>query len=290
MTSAVTGAAAGEFQVMGVVNVTPDSFSDGGLYLDPAVAIDHSLELERAGASMLDVGGESTRPGANPVTEREELRRVLPVIEGLRDEGVRAQISIDTSKSVVAGAALAAGATFVNDVTALRGDPAMAGVIAAAGADCCLMHMLGEPRTMQDDPRYEDVVSEVKAFLEQRMELAVSRGIPEWRIVLDPGIGFGKTAEHNLELLRRLDELVALGRPVAIGASRKSFLGELTAKAVQDRGAATIATNVLAYVRGARVFRVHDVEPIHDALAVTAATVQRPWAPTTPTSSTMSTT
>lgn len=275
---------------MGVVNVTPDSFSDGGLYLAPSAAIQHGLELERAGASILDVGGESTRPGANPVSEQEELRRVVPVIEGLRAAGSGAQISIDTSKAAVAAAALAAGATFVNDVTALRGDGAMIDVVAAAGAECCLMHMLGEPRTMQQNPRYDDVVNDVKAFLEQRLGLAVSGGIAEERIVLDPGIGFGKTIEHNLELLRRLDELVAIGRPIAIGTSRKSFLGRITARPVEDRTAATIATNVLAYERGARVFRVHDAGPIHDALAIAAATVKRPWPTTTPTSSTTSTT
>jgi dihydropteroate synthase len=273
---------------MGVVNVTPDSFSDGGLYLDVRAAIAHSLELERAGATILDVGGESTRPGASPVPEAEELRRVMPVLEGLRDAATAAQISIDTSKAPVATAAIGAGATLVNDVTALRGDPEMVEVIAAAQIDCCLMHMLGEPRTMQRNPTYEDVVSDVKAFLEQRLEFAVSHGVDERRIVLDPGIGFGKTTEHNLELLRRLDEIAALGRPVAIGTSRKSFLGKITARPVEDRIAATIATNLLAYMRGARVFRVHDVAPVHDALAITTATVQRPWA--TPTSSTTSTT
>ncbi len=288
MRSAVAAAAAGEFAVMGIVNVTPDSFSDGGLYLDPRAAVDHALELEWSGATILDVGGESTRPGASPVSEREETRRVMPVIEALAD--ARAQVSIDTSKAAVAAAAISAGATLVNDVTALRGDPAMADVVAAAEVDCCLMHMLGEPRTMQRDPRYGDVVSEVKAFLEERMAFAVAHGVAEERILLDPGIGFGKTTEHNLELLRRLDEIVSLGRPVALGTSRKSFLGKITAKPVEDRIAATIATNVLAYLRGARVFRVHDVAPIHDALAITAATVKRPWASTTPTSSTISTT
>src|SRR5262249_5753840 len=172
--SAVAAAASGEFQVMGIVNVTPDSFSDGGLYLDASAAIEHGLELERSGATILDVGGESTRPGANPVREEEELRRVVPVIEGLVSSGVRAQTSIDTSKSAVAAAAIACGATLVNDVTALRGDPTMVDVVAAAGADCCLMHMLGEPRTMQRNPHYDDVVSEVKAFLVERMEFAVS--------------------------------------------------------------------------------------------------------------------
>jgi dihydropteroate synthase len=286
MRSAVTGAAAGEFQVMGIVNVTPDSFSDGGLYLDARAAVDHGLALERAGATILDVGGESTRPGANPVPEDEELRRVLPVIEGLRARGSGAQLSIDTSKAPVARAALAAGATMVNDVTALRGDPGMAEVIAATGADCCLMHMLGEPRTMQRDPRYGDVVSEIKAFLEERLSVAVAAGVAEERIMLDPGIGFGKTTEHNLELLRRLDEIVAVGRPVAVGTSRKSFLGKITARPVEDRIAATIATTLVAYERGARVFRVHDVAPIHDALAITAATVRPAWERTTPTSST----
>jgi dihydropteroate synthase len=288
--SPIAAAADGEFVVMGVVNVTPDSFSDGGLFLDARAAIAHALELERAGAQILDVGGESTRPGATPVGEAEERRRIVPVLEGLRATGRRAQISIDTSKAAVAAAAIAAGATFVNDVTALRSDSAMVDVVADAKVDCCLMHMLGEPRTMQRDPRYGDVVSEVKAFLEQRLEFAVAHGVAEERILLDPGIGFGKTTEHNLELLRRLDEIVALGRPVAIGTSRKSFLGKITAKPVEDRIAATIATNVYAYLRGGRVFRVHDVAPVHDALAIMAATVKRPWARTTPTSSTISTT
>ncbi len=267
-----------DFRIMGVVNVTPDSFSDGGRYLDAAAAIAHGLELEVEGASILDVGGESTRPGAAPVAEAEELRRVIPVIEGLIDGGSKAQISIDTSKSGVAVRALAAGASLVNDVTALRGDPKMAGVVADAGGDCCLMHMLGEPRTMQRDPRYEDVVGDVKAFLEERTAFAVQAGIALERILLDPGIGFGKTVEHNLELLRRLDDLVELGRPVVIGTSRKSFLGRLTGRDdPDDRVAATIATNVLAYERGARVFRVHDVAPVRDALRVTAATVSAPW-------------
>jgi dihydropteroate synthase len=274
------------FVVMGIVNVTPDSFSDGGQYLDTAAAIDHGLELEAQGAAMLDVGGESTRPGAMPVSESEELVRVVPVIAGLRAAGARARISIDTSKAAVAAAALDAGATLVNDVTALRGDPAMARLVARSGADCCLMHMLGEPRTMQRDPHYDEVVSDVKAFLVARMAFAVEQGIPQDRILLDPGIGFGKTLEHNLELLRRLHEIVALGCPVVVGTSRKTFLGTITGSPVEDRLAATIATNVLAYERGARVFRVHDVGPVRDALAIAAATVPRPWVPTTPTSST----
>ncbi len=279
-----------DFAVMGIVNVTPDSFSDGGRYLEPAAAIAHGLELEAAGAAILDIGGESTRPGALPVSQADELRRVIPVIEGLMEAGTGARVSIDTSKAAVARAALGAGASLVNDVTALRGDPEMAAVIAEHQVDCCLMHMLGKPRTMQHDPRYDEVVSDVKGFLAARMAFAVAHGIAEERVLLDPGIGFGKTLEHNLELLRRLDELVALGRPIVIGTSRKSFLGKITGSAVGERDAATIATNVLAYERGARWFRVHDVRPTYDALAITAATVRRPWPTTTPTSSTMSTT
>jgi dihydropteroate synthase len=275
-----------DFKIMGVVNVTPDSFSDGGRYLDAKAAIAHGLSLEAGGAAILDIGGESTRPGAAPVPEAEELRRVLPVIEGLIDSGCQAQISIDTFKAAVAVRALRAGATLVNDVTALRGDPQMARVVAEAGAECCLMHMLGDPRTMQRDPHYDDVVNDIKAFLAERMAFATAAGIAIERIVVDPGIGFGKTVAHNLELLRRLDEFLDLGRPVLIGTSRKSFLGRLTGRdAPEDRLAATIATNVLAYERGARVFRVHDVAPVRDALAVAAATVTAPWT-TTPTSTT----
>jgi dihydropteroate synthase len=281
----------GVFRLMGVVNVTPDSFSDGGLYLDPGAAIEHAVELAGEGAAILDVGGESTRPGADPVPAGEELRRVVPVIAGIVAAGVPAQISVDTSKAEVAEAALAAGATLVNDVTALRADPEMAALVAGSGADCCLMHMLGEPRTMQEDPRYEDVVCEVKAFLEERMAYAIAAGIPEGRILLDPGIGFGKTGAHNLELLGRLEELVALGRPIVVGTSRKSFLGRLAGgRSTSDRLAGTIATNVIAYERGASVFRVHDVRPVHDALAVAAATVRAGCRrSTTRTSSTAST-
>jgi dihydropteroate synthase len=271
---------------MGVVNVTPDSFSDGGRYLDTGAAIAHGLELQREGADILDIGGESTRPGAAPVGLEEERRRVLPVVEGLVARGSGAVISVDTSKAALAEDAVQAGAGLVNDVTALRGDPGMVELVARAGVECCLMHMLGEPRTMQDDPRYDDVVSEVKAFLEERMSYAITHGIAEERIMLDPGIGFGKTLQHNLELLRRLDELVAIGRPLVIGTSRKTFLGRLTGRDVDDRVAATIATGVLAYLQGARVFRVHDVAPMHDALTVTAATVTAPWTTTTQRSTT----
>src|SRR4051794_30416076 len=260
------------WRVMGIVNVTPDSFSDGGLWLDHGDAIAHGRDLVDEGATILDIGGESTRPGADPVDADEETRRVLPVLEGLGDAG--AQLSIDTTKRAVAEAALAAGATLVNDVSALRFDPEMAGLCAQAGCDVCLMHMLGEPRTMQRDPRYDDVVSDVKAFLEERLAFATREGIAEERVLIDPGIGFGKTVEHNLELLRRLDELAALGRPVVIGTSRKTFLGRLTGREVaSERVAGTVATNVLAFERGATVFRVHDVAPTYEALTVASATL-----------------
>jgi dihydropteroate synthase len=257
---------------MGIVNVTPDSFSDGGLFLEVDAAVDHGLAMAEEGAAILDVGGESSRPGAAPVPAEEELRRVLPVVERLAGAGHR--VSIDTTKAAVARAALDAGATVVNDISAFRFDPALAGLVAERKADCCLMHMLGDPRTMQEDPRYEDVVSEVKAFLEQRLAFATGEGVPEERVWLDPGIGFGKTVAHNLELLRRLDEIVAVGRPVVIGTSRKSFLGKLTGgKPEAERLPGTIATNVIALQRGATVFRVHDVAPVVDALTVAAATV-----------------
>jgi len=256
---------------MGIVNVTPDSFSDGGRFLAAGDAIAQGRRLAAEGADLLDIGGESTRPGADPVAEEEELRRVLPVVEALGAEG--ATVSIDTAKAAVARAAIVAGAAFANDVTAFRGDPDMAALVAETSVECCLMHMKGEPRTMQDDPRYDDVVSEVKSFLEERMAFAVAEGVAEERIVVDPGIGFGKTVEHNLELLRRLEEIVALGRPVLVGASRKAFLGRITEREPVDRVAGTVAANVLAFERGASVFRVHDVAAVRDGLAVAAATV-----------------
>jgi dihydropteroate synthase len=265
---------------MGVVNVTPDSFSDGGAFLDAEAAIAQGRRLAGEGADLLDVGGESTRPGAASVDADEELRRVLPVVEALAADGAAA-VSIDTSKVEVARAALDAGAAYVNDVTAFRAAPGLAGLVAERNVECCLMHMLGEPRTMQSDPRYDDVVADVKAFLADRLAFAVGEGVPEERISLDPGIGFGKTVAHNLELLRRLDELVELGRPVVIGTSRKSFLGRITGRDVTERMPATLATCVIAYLRGARTFRVHDVAPARDALLVTAATVTGRWTSTT---------
>jgi dihydropteroate synthase len=252
--------------VMGVLNVTPDSFSDGGVHLDPDVAAASARRMVADGAAIVDVGGESTRPGSDGVSVEEELARVVPVLERL---GGEVPVSIDTAKADVARAALERGAILVNDVTALRGDPDLAGVVADAGAYLCLMHMQGEPRTMQEEPRYSDVASEVAAFLEERLAFAVSAGIPEERICLDPGIGFGKTVEQNLELVRRLDVLLALGRPVLVGYSRKSSLKKLTGS--DDLLGASIAAAVAAFERGASILRVHDVKPTVDALVVAGA-------------------
>jgi dihydropteroate synthase len=274
-------AAGRHFRLMGIINVTPDSFSDGGEFLDPRTAIAHGLQLAAQGAQILDVGGESTRPGAAPVSAREELERVIPVIEELARRSPDTQISIDTSKAAVASAALQAGASLINDVTALRGDREMASTVADSDADCCLMHMQGEPRTMQENPSYADVVDDVKAFLEERLAFAVAAGICEQRILLDPGIGFGKTDAQNLQLLARLDELTSLGAPILIGTSRKGFIGRILTGArgeqapvgVQERLAGGLATCVMAYERGASVFRVHDVTATADALALAAATL-----------------
>jgi dihydropteroate synthase len=252
--------------VMGVVNVTPDSFSDGGVHLDPDVAADTARRMVEEGAALVDVGGESTRPGSHGVSAAEELRRVVPVLDRL---GGDLPVSIDTSKAAVAHAALERGAILVNDVTALRGDPELAGVVAGAGAYLCLMHMQGKPRTMQAEPRYGDVTAEVASFLEERLEFAVAQGIPEGRVCLDPGIGFGKTVEQNLELVRRLDVLLALGRPVLVGFSRKSSLRRLTGS--DDLLGASVAAAVAAFDRGATILRVHDVKPHVNALTVAAA-------------------
>jgi len=254
---------------MGIVNVTPDSFSDGGRYLQPEAAAAAARRMLDAGAAIVDVGGESTRPGSEGVTLDEELRRVVPVLELLEGRPV----SIDTAKAEVARRALELGAELVNDVTALRGDPELGGVVADAGAYLCLMHMQGRPRTMQREPRYDDVAGEVAAFLEERLGTAVAAGVPEERICLDPGIGFGKTTEHNLELVRRLDRLLALGRPVLIGFSRKSSLGRILGDPVAKTGTApaSVGAAVAAFERGASIFRVHDVREHVEALAVASA-------------------
>jgi dihydropteroate synthase len=250
---------------MGVVNVTPDSFSDGGVNLDPDAAAAAARRMLEEGAAVVDVGGESTRPGSEGVTADEELRRVVPVLERLAG---KVPVSIDTSKAEVARRAIALGAEMVNDVTALRADPELAGVVAESGVYLCLMHMQGEPRTMQRDPQYDDVASDVAGFLERRLAFAVSEGIREEAVCLDPGIGFGKTVEHNLELVRRLDVLLALGRPVLIGFSRKSTLARLGATDIRS---ASVAAALAAYERGASIIRAHDVEAHVDALSVAKA-------------------
>ena len=258
--------------VMGIVNVTPDSFSDGGVNLRAEDAIATARRMVEDGAAIVDVGGESTRPGAEPVTVDEELGRVVPVLEALAGE---IPTSIDTAKADVARQALELAVEFVNDVTALRGDPEMAEVVAGADAYVCLMHMQGEPRTMQADPRYDDVVSDVAAFLEERLRFAVDAGIREDRVCVDPGIGFGKTVEHNFELIRRLDEIAALGRPVVVGFSRKSSLGRILGDPEATTGplSASIAAAVAAYERGATVLRVHDVKEHVEALTAAKAVV-----------------
>lgn len=254
---------------MGVVNVTPDSFSDGGLFLDAEAAIEHGEELARDGAEILDVGGESTRPGAEEVSVEEERGRTEPVVRALAEAGH--EVSIDTSKLEVAEAALDAGAAIVNDVTALGHDPAIGALVADRDADLVLMHMQGDPRTMQANPSYDDVVDDVKAFLAGRMEAAMAAGVEEERLWLDPGIGFGKTLEHNLELLRRLRELRELGRPLVVGTSRKSFIGKIDGSEVGDRIGGSLASSVIAAAEGADVLRVHDVREAAQALKVAGA-------------------
>jgi dihydropteroate synthase len=257
--------------LMGVLNVTPDSFSDGGEFIGVEPAVAQAEKMFDEGAQVIDVGGESTRPGSDPVSPEEELRRVLPVIEGMVSARPDSIVSIDTYRSAVAEAALDAGAKAVNDVTAL-GDPRMAGLMAERGCPIILMHMLGEPKSMQQHPRYEDVVREVRDFLAERAQQAIRAGVQLENIILDPGIGFGKTLEHNLKLLKRLDSLVGLGFPVLVGVSRKSFLGKITgSEGPKSRLFGTVAANVLAYERGASLFRVHDVRANKEALAVAAA-------------------
>jgi dihydropteroate synthase len=256
--------------VMGVVNITPDSFSDGGVNFDATDAVATAKRMAEEGATIVDIGGESTRPGSEGVSLDEELRRVVPVLETLQGE---VPVSIDTAKAEVAGRAIELGAELVNDVTALRGDPKLAEVVASSEAYLCLMHMQGEPRTMQVDPTYDDVAGEVAAFLEERLRFAVDSGIAEERICLDPGFGFGKTVEQNFELLRRLGEIVSLGRPVLVGLSRKRSLGRILGdpEAMTGPLSASIAAAVEAYERGATIFRVHDVREHVEALTVAAA-------------------
>jgi dihydropteroate synthase len=256
--------------LMGVVNVTPDSFSDGGRYSEPGRAVERGLELAAAGADIVDIGGESTRPGSRPVPEAEETGRVLPVIEGLRRQ-TRVLLSVDTTKAAVARAALDAGADIVNDTSAFRFDPAMPGVIARSGAAVVLMHMQGTPLTMQQAPHYDDVVAEIAAFLDDRVRVAEAAGIPRERVVVDPGIGFGKTVDHNLEIIRRQAGFHALGRPLLLGFSRKAFLGAILGLPPDERLEATIAAAVLSVERGAHILRVHDVGPVARAVRTAEA-------------------
>lgn len=265
--------------LMGVVNVTPDSFSDGGLYAEPDRAVTHGLELVAAGADIVDIGGESTRPGSRPVPEAEEAARVLPVIEGLRRQ-TRALLSIDTTKAAVARAALDAGADIVNDTSAFRFDPAMPGVVARSGAAAVLMHMRGTPLTMQQDPRYDDLLGEIAAFLDERLRVAEAAGIPRERLIVDPGIGFGKTVDHNLEIIRRQAAFHALGRPLLVGFSRKAFLGAILGLPPGERLEGTIAAAVISVERGAHILRVHDVGPV--ARAVRAAEAMLATGPAAP--------
>jgi dihydropteroate synthase len=250
---------------MGIVNVTPDSFSDGGRYVSAANARRHALRLIEQGADLLDIGGESTRPGSNQVSVEEEMRRIMPVVEALVERNV--PISVDTSKPEVMRAAIAAGAAMINDVNALRAEGALEAV-AASGAAVCLMHMQGEPRSMQVEPHYNDVVTEVKDFLRQRLDAAVAAGIPRERLVIDPGFGFGKTLKHNIELLRNLERFTDMNVPLLVGLSRKSMLGKITGSEVGDRIHASVAAALLAVAKGASIVRVHDVKATRDALAV----------------------
>ena len=259
--------------IMGILNITPDSFSDGGLYLEHERAIAHGLELIESGADIIDIGGESTRPGADPVPLEEELHRVIPVIEGIRKES-DVMISVDTYKAQVAEAALAAGAGMINDISALRFDEEMIDVLLKHDVPIVLMHMQGTPRTMQEDPQYNNVVSDIIEFLRERIAAATAAGIPRERLIVDPGIGFGKLLQHNLEILRRLDELRALGRPILIGPSRKSFIGQLTGAPVEERLPGTIASLVLGIMKGADIIRVHDVREARQAVQVADAIIR----------------
>ena len=255
--------------LVGILNITPDSFSDGGHFLDPEAAAARATNILDEGARVIDIGGESTRPGSDPVSADEEIRRVVPAIERLVADRPAAVVSVDTYRAVTAEAALWAGACIVNDVTALRGDPRMVALVVEAGCPVVLMHMKDEPKTMQREPRYDDVVREVRDFLAERAEFAVSAGVKPENVIVDPGIGFGKTLDHNLALLRHLDVIVDLGFPVLVGASRKRFLGTITGVEVaNERVFGTVATSVMAYERGATFFRVHDVRANREALAV----------------------
>lgn len=261
--------------VMGVLNVTPDSFSDGGRFYDPVKAVQHGLKMVRDGADIIDVGGESTRPGSEAVSVQEEIRRVIPVIEALAHE-VKVPISIDTYKSQVAARALEAGAAMVNDISAMRFDPGMAEVVAKHRVPVVLMHMLGTPKDMQVDPKYGDVVEEILDFLRGRVEWALSQGVGEDQIIVDPGIGFGKTVEHNLSLIKNLSRFRSLGKPILLGTSRKSFIGKILGADVDQREEGTAATVALGICKGANIVRVHDVARMVPVVRVTDAVMKAP--------------
>ena len=258
--------------IMGVLNVTPDSFSDGGRYLDPDAAVAHAVAMAEQGADLIDIGAESTRPGSDPVDEKEEIRRLIPVV-GAVCRKVSVPVSVDTTKAAVARKALDAGATIVNDISALRFDPLMKAVVAETGAGLVLMHMQGTPKTMQQAPSYRNVIEEVQQFFVERIGTALEAGIAAEQILLDPGIGFGKNLEHNLRLLARLDVFVALEYPVLVGVSRKAFIGQVLARPVDERLMGTAAAVAVAILRGARVIRVHDVAPLRDVVKMVEAIV-----------------
>lgn len=259
--------------IMGVLNVTPDSFSDGGLYFDLDRALERAYSMVEAGADIIDVGGESTRPGSDPVPLEEELRRVLPVVERLARE-LKVPISVDTYKAEVARQALERGATLINDITGLRGDPRMPEVVARFGCPVVVMHIKGTPKNMQENPTYEDVVAEVKEYLLEGIRLAEEAGLPREKIIIDPGIGFGKTVEHNLEILRRLKEFKALGQPLLVGTSRKSFIGKILNLPVNERLLGTAATVALGIAGGADIVRVHDVGEMKQVVQMADAVVR----------------
>ena len=260
--------------IMGIVNVTPDSFFDGGRFYDPQQAVAHAVQLVEEGADLLDIGAESTRPGALPVDEEEEHRRLIPVVAAVA-KAVSVPISVDTSKAAVARAAIDAGAVMINDVTALRGDTTMVEVVAKTGAGLVLMHMQGTPETMQRSPHYDDVIEDITRFLAERARFAMDRGIAHERIVLDPGIGFGKTLTHNVDLLANLDAFLQLGFPLLVGPSRKGFIGQLTRQSPGGRAWGTAGVVALAVEHGANILRVHDVAPMKDVVTVADAIARR---------------
>ena len=256
--------------IMGVLNVTPDSFSDGGAFLTVDQAVSHAIQMQDEGADIIDLGAESSRPGAQPIDEREELRRLMPVLEAVR-QAVSLPLSVDTTKAAVARRAIQAGASIVNDITALRSDPTMAGLVAETGAAVVLMHMQGTPRTMQQAPHYESVVDEICAFLRDRIQAALDAGIRASQIILDPGFGFGKLQEHNLRLLAEFDLFTRLGHPVLVGVSRKQFIGNLVDRPVHERGYGTAGAIAVAVLKGAHILRVHDVRAMKDTASVVSA-------------------